>query len=314
MTLILSERDVEALLEMKQVVASVEEAFRQEGMGQATNSPRTRSARRDSTLNVMHANLQYLRRGGLKAYMSSAAGAKFVVILFDSSNSAPLAVMGADILGRFRTGAASGVATKHLYAKSSGTLGVMGSGKQALTQVLAVNAVMNVDRVRVWSPQASHRKAFAQRLVERGFDASAADTPDAALKGAQVACAITSSAEPFLTNKALGSISLLNICGGNVPTHAEITSNAVGSFDTVVVDHLPQAKVEYGDLIQAVHSGDFEWESAFELGSVVAGKHRPKGRTLFKSGGVALEDVAVASMLYDKAVNSGKRYPNVEMV
>ncbi len=313
MTLVLSERDVEGLLDMQEVVASVEEAFRMEGLGEATNSPRTRSSRPGSTLNVMHANLRYLGRGGLKAYMSSVAGTKFAVILFDASNSSPLAVMGADVLGRFRTGAASGVATKHLHGRSSGTLAVFGSGRQALTQVLAVDAVMSIDKVRVWSPQASHRRAFAKRLVEMEFDASAPDTPEAALKGAQVASAITSSAEPFLTDKGLESVSHLNIAGGNVPEHAEVTSAAVGSFDTVVVDDLPQAKVEYGDLIQAVYSGTFDWGSAVELGSVVAGKIKPRGRTLFKSGGVALEDVAVASMLYDKAMASGRRFPTVEL-
>lgn len=299
---------------MREVVASVEEAFRMEGTSQATNSMRTRSEGPASDLSVMHATLPYLGRGGLKAYVSSSAGKSFVVVLFDTANPAPLAVMGADILGRFRTGAASGVATKHLFGKPSGTLAVLGSGKQALTQVLAVNTVISVEQVRVWSPQKGHRDRFAQLLAENGFRASAYETPEAALKGAQVACAITSSKEPFLTDAALEPLSHLNICGGNVPEHAEVTSSAVGAFDTVVVDDLSQAKVEYGDLIQAVQAGNFQWESAVELASVVAGRDRPKGRTLFKSGGVALEDVAVASMLYDKAVKSGRSYTSVELV
>jgi alanine dehydrogenase len=313
MTLILSEPDVESLLDMKEVVQSVEEAFRREALGEATNFMRTRTRGMGSVLNVMHASLPYLGRGGLKAYMSSDAGTKFVVVLFDSADSTPLAVMAADYLGRFRTGAASGVATKHLYRKPSATMALFGSGKQALTQVLAVSAVTSLEEVRVWSPNTGHREAFARRLVGLGFRASAFETPAQALDGSQVACAITSSREPFLDDRSLNGVEHLNLCGGNNPEHAEIAPEALGAFGTVAVDDLLQAKVEYGDLIQAAQAGRFSWDSAVELKEVVGGNISPSGKTLFKSGGVALEDVAVASMLLDKASKSGKRYPEIEL-
>ena len=79
----------------------------------------------------------------------------------------------------------------------------------------------------------------------------------------------------------------------------------------MVVDDLPQAWIEYGDLIRAAEAGTFSWGSAVELSAVVAGKTRPAGRTLFKSGGAALEDVAVASLIYDKATRSGIPYQKV---
>ena len=314
MTLILSERDVESLIDMKGVLTAVEEAFRRQGAGDASNFMRTRSRGASSVLNVMHANLSYLKRGGLKAYMSSRAGTKFALLLFDTESSKLLAVMGADILGRFRTGAASGIATKYLYRKSSGTLAVFGSGKQALTQVLAVKEVLSLDGVRVWSPTPEHRKAFAQSLQASGVDSSAFDSPSMALEGAQIATAITSSKQPFLTDEMLVNVSHLNLAGGNVSDRAEVTPAAVGSFDTVAVDDVAQAKLEYGDLIQAAKEGAFSWGSAVELGAIVAGQKRPEGRTLFKSGGAALEDVAVASMVYDRATKSGTSYPSVELV
>ena len=314
MTLILSERDVQALLDMDEVVAAVEEAFSREGVGEAVNSMRTRSSGDGSLLNVMHANLSYLGRGGLKAYMSSRAGSKFTLILYDSNTSIPLAVMGADHIGRYRTGAASGVATRHLYGKRSGKLAVMGSGKQAITQVLAARSVMSVDEVRVWSPNSSHRNEFARTLAKAGFNATSCSAPESAVEGVDVVCSITSSKEAFITEAMVQGLSHVNICGGNVPSHAEMTTGAVGSFGMVVVDDLPQAKVEYGDLIQAVKAGAFTWETAVELSSVVAGKVKPKGRSLFKSGGAAIEDVAVASMLYEKAMSSGKSYPSVDLV
>jgi len=314
LTLFLSERDVESLINMNDVVSTVEEAFRRQGNGEVSNFMRTRSRGTSSVLSVMHANLPYLKRGGLKAYLSSRARTKFVLLLFDTNDSRLLAVMGADILGRFRTGAASAVATKYLYGKPSGTLALFGSGRQALTQVLAVKEVMSLDEIHIWSPTPAHRSALVQELKARGINGSAFDSPATALDGAQVATAITSSKEPFLTDEMLQDVSHLNIAGGNVPEHAEITSAAVGTFVTVAVDDLAQAKVEYGDLIQAVNDGVFSWESAVELGAVVAGKKRPEGRTLFKSGGAALEDVAVASMIYDRATKSGGSYPSLELV
>ena len=314
MTLILSEKDVQSLIDIDEVVASLDTAFAKQGAGEAVNFMRTRSRGRGSVLNVMHASLSYLGRAGLKTYMATGAGVKFVILLFDGVSAAPLAVMGADFVGRYRTGGASGVATKYLYAKRSGTLALFGSGKQAITQALAVRSVMSVDDVRVWSPNERHRENFVELLKAQGFAARSCSDPTVAMNGADVASAITSSSEPFITKEMLGGVSHLNVCGGNVPEHAEMEPEAVGEFGTVVVDDLAQAKVEYGDIIQAVSKGVFSWDHAVELGSVVAGKAKPKGRTLFKSGGAALEDVAVASLLYDKALKSGNRYPDVEIV
>ena len=313
MTLFLSEADVLSLMEMKEVVSSVEEAFRRQGLGEADNSMRTRTKGDGSVLNVMHANLAYLGRGGLKSYMSSKEGTRFVIVLFDSSRSSPLAVMGADVLGRYRTGAASGVATKHLYRRSSGKVAVMGSGRQAMTQALALASVMEATEVRVWSPNRDHREAFVRRLEAEGLGATGCESPDLALKGADVASAITSSKEPFMTEGSVASVAHLNLCGSNMPAHSEASPTAVGAFGAVVVDDMVQAREEYGDLILAAERGSFSWNTAHELGRVVAGKERVSGRTLFKSGGAAIEDVAVASLIYDKAMKSGRSFPDLEL-
>jgi ornithine cyclodeaminase/alanine dehydrogenase-like protein (mu-crystallin family) len=314
LTLILSEKDAHELLDMKEVVLAVEEAFRRKGSGEVSNNPRTRSRGPSSVLNVMHANLPYLVRGGLKAYMSSRGGAKFVIVLFDGPDSMPLAVMGADYIGRFRTGAAAAVATKHLFGERSMVLALFGTGKQALTQVLAIQAIAPLEGVRVWSPNSTHRESFVRLLEKHGFKATSHESPEDAVRDADVVSSITSSKEPFMTEKSLASVSHLNISGSNDPERAEVTAKAVRSFDTIVVDDLPQARVEYGDLIQAFISGDLRWDDAVELSDVLSGKRKPRGRTLFKSGGVAFEDVAVASLLYEKARKSGKSYPNVELV
>ncbi|MDG6989059.1 MAG: ornithine cyclodeaminase family protein [Nitrososphaerota archaeon] len=308
MTIFLSEGDAEGLLDMREAVEVVEVAFREEGEGEATNSPRTRSRGPASVLNVMHASLSYLGRSGLKAYAYSKAGTKFVVALFDSSDSTPLAIMGADALGRYRTGAASAVATKYLYRKRSATLALLGTGKQAMTQVTALGVVTSLEEVRVWSPNQRNRAGFVARLAKSGVRAKDCGSARDALEGAQIATAITSAKDPFLTQDLVGAVSHVNLCGGNVPTHSEIAPGALGTFQTVVVDDVTQAKNEYGDLILAADAGSFSWDSALKLCDVVTGKAAARGRTLFKSGGVALEDVALASALYDKA-RSDPRYP-----
>ena len=313
MTLILSEADVEGLLDMDEVVSVVEEAFRRKGQGEAENFMRTRTRGASSTLSVMHASMPYLGRAGSKAYLSSKSGTNFVVVLFDAADSKPLAVMGADMLGRFRTGAASAVATKHLYRNASGSVAILGSGKQALTQILALRSIMSVEEVRIWSPNERSRGAFARALEEKGFAAKAFGSPEQAVRGAQIATTITSSTLPFLDGAMLRGVSHANICGANVPTHAEISTDAVASFQTVAVDDLAQAKLEYGELIRAAEAGQFSWDSAVELGEVVAGRRQPEGRTLFKSGGAAIEDVAVASALYELA-RAGGTFLDVKLV
>lgn len=306
MTLFFSENQVESLLDMKEVVGAVDEVFRRQGLGEAVNSMRTRSHSGRSTLNVMHASLPYLGRAGLKSYMSTPGGTKFLVVLFDIDEATPLAIMGADILGRYRTGAASAVATRHLFRQSSARLAVFGSGRQAMTQVLAMRTVLSLEEVKVWSPNRSHREDFASGLTTMGVKSIPAASPREASTGADVGSTITSAVSPFLGAEDVAPLAHLNVCGGNHPKHSELTAEAVGSFATVAVDDLSQAKVEYGDLIGAESAGEFAWDKAMELGAIVAGKASPKGRTLFKSGGAAMEDVAVASLIYDKALKAGR--------
>jgi ornithine cyclodeaminase/alanine dehydrogenase-like protein (mu-crystallin family) len=305
LTLVLSEKDVEGLLDMGEVVSSVEECFKKQGEGLAVNSPRTRSTVPGSVLNVMHASLPYLGRAGVKCYLGSRSGTRFVFLLFDLATAAPLAVMGADVLGRYRTGAASAVATKHLLRMRDVRLAVYGSGKQALTQVTAMAEVATFSGLRVWSPDRAHAERFAGSLRGLGFAPSVADTPADAGKGADVGSAITSSKDPFLGPKEVQRLKHLNLCGANSPGRAEATPDAIKLFRTVAVDDLSQARAESGDLMAASQSGAFDWADARELKDFVAGAAVATPPTLFKSAGVAVEDVAVASRVYDKAVKGG---------
>lgn len=305
MTLLLSEQDVRSLLRMKDAVSAVEECFRREGSGDAANSARTRSISPGSVFNVMHASLGYLGRAGVKCYLSSGKGTRFVFVLFRFGDAEPLAVMGADILGRFRTGAASAVATKYLHSGRRFRFALCGAGRQALTQALAMAEVATLESVEVWSPHSGRRESLAKELVDQGINARAHDSPAGALAGAEVATTITSSREPFLTAELAGSVQHLNLCGSNSSSRSEASPECVGGFQTIVVDDLSQSKAEAGDLIAAQAEGFLSWEGVLELKDVVSRGPPVSAKTLFKSNGVALEDVATASLVYDMALKEG---------
>ena len=137
-------------------------------------------------------------------------------------------------------------------------------------------------------------EAFGTKSLEEAFLSS------------DVCTTITASKQPFVGRSDVRDLSHLNVCGSNWGDRAEVTPEAVAEFGTVVVDDLEQAKLESGDLIAAEREGLVSWGNVVELKEVVSGKVRPRSKTLFKSNGVALEDVAVGSLIYDKAKSRGE--------
>ncbi|MDV3293111.1 MAG: ornithine cyclodeaminase family protein [Nitrososphaerales archaeon] len=301
----LSEGDVRSLLKMTEVVSAVETCFRQQASAKAANSPRTRTAVAGSTLSAMHASLPYLGVAGVKCYLTSKKGTRFVFVLFRLRDAEPLAVMGADILGRFRTGAASAVATKLLYGQKEFHFALCGSGRQAMTQVLAMSEVAFLESVNVWSPNGEHRRSLVRRLGRMGFASKECRSPREALAGSQVASAITSSRDPFIKRDAVTSVMHLNLCGSNSPDRSEASPDCIAEFQTVVVDDARQSREESGDLMIAARKGKLSWDRVVELKDVMAGQIPHLGKSLFKSNGVALEDVAVAYHVFRKASRSG---------
>jgi alanine dehydrogenase len=307
MTLMLSESDVRKLLTMKESVECVERCFEELGSHVGTNSPRTRSVIRPNILHVLHALLPGIGRAGAKVYLSTKQGARFVILLFDTNTSELLSVMSADSIGRFRTGAASGVATKYLSGLRSVRFGLAGTGSQAVTQLTAIHEIAGVEAVSVWSPKRESREAFKQFASrDLGIECVPADTVREAFSGKDVATTITTAREPFVTAADVADISHINVCGSNWAEKRELDSSAVASFGFICVDDLRQSMVEAGDLIQAAQEGAFSWKNAVELASVVHSKKNPNSKTLFKSNGMGAEDVALASVVYEKAEASGE--------
>src|SRR5262245_49696466 len=162
--LYLTEDDVRQLLTMEMALEAVEAGLKKLSLDEAVNIPRSRCQTDHSMLHVMAAAGKTLGVLGFKAYITNRRGNHFHMHLFDGRTGEHLAWMQADYLGQVRTGAASGVATKFLARPDAATVGVLGSGKQARTQLEAVCKVRTIRQAKVYSPNEQHRADFARDM------------------------------------------------------------------------------------------------------------------------------------------------------
>jgi alanine dehydrogenase len=308
--LLLTEDEVRQLLTMDEALEAVEQGLRKLALGEAENVPRSRVRTDHVMLHVLSAAAKTLGVAGYKAYATGRKGAAFHVGLFDGKSGALLALIQADYLGQVRTGAASGVATKYLARPEAATVGIYGSGKQARTQLWAVAKVRKVARAHVYSPSEENRRRFAEEM-SRLCDTEVVPVadPEAAARGLDVVITATTSREPVLRGQWLAPGTHVNAIGSNFLSKAELDVEAVRRCDVVVVDSRDQARLEAGDLVKPLESGTLKWDDVHELGQVLIGRHdgrtRPEDITLFKSLGIAVEDVAVAARVCARAKAAG---------
>lgn len=306
MPIVIRETDVEKLLTMDDALKLVEDAFLELGRGTAENRPRQRVRVPGGVLNVMAAGLPSDGYVGYKAYTSFGGKARFWFHLFDAKSGEYLAVFEADRLGQMRTGAASGVATMYLARADAQTAGIVGAGWQAESQLEAVCAVRKLRVVRCFSRDEDHRRSFAAKMQARlGIVVQPAASARDAVFDSDIVITVTTSTKPVIEGQWLMPGTHINAAGGNWANRREIDDNVVSRASSIFVDSLEQAKIESGDLISPVTDDVIKWDSVQELGDLVAGK--VTGRvslndiTLYKSHGIALEDVAVAGWVYQRA-------------
>lgn len=310
MALILRENDVTELLDMQTALEAVEEVLGDQATGEATNRARNRVSTQTSQLSYMVAGDKRLGVYGMKTYTVSRKGARFLVMLYESETGDLLAMMEADKLGQMRTGAASGIATKYMARKDADTVGIYGTGWQAESQLMAVCAVRNIKSIKAYSRSPERREAFAEKMTAQlGVEVVAVETPEEAARNRAIIITITSGREPVLKGEWIEKGAHINVAGSNFLTKAEIDVETVRRSSVIAVDAIETAKVEAGDLLPSVERGVINWESLIELGRIVAGQC--KGRagdddiTLFKSHGIALEDISTALRVYNLAKERG---------
>src|SRR5262245_37783920 len=295
--LYLTEDDVRQVLTMEMALEAVETGLKKISLDEAMNIPRSRCQTDHSVLHVMSAAGKTLGVMGFKAYVTNRRGAKFHVHLFDGKTGEHVAWMQADYLGQVRTGAASGLATKHLARQDCSSVGVFGSGKQARTQLVAVCKVRPIRHVSVFSPNEERRKNFAAEMSrECGVEVVPVARPEEAAHGLDVVITATSAREPILKGDWISPGEHLNIIGSNFLSKAEIDVATGKRANRIVIDSKDQGRLEAGDFHAAMEEGVLHWSKVHELGNIIAGRlpgrERPEEITLFKSLGLAIEDVA----------------------
>ena len=308
MALFLNEREVADLLPMDECIDVLDEAFSHAGAGETEIKPRSRMRMPGGFFHFMAAADAGHNVFGYKAYPSfgGPGGAKMIVMLYDYESGALLACIEAGRMGQIRTGAASGLATRYMAKEGASTVAVIGTGGQARTQLAAVAAVRDINRVQVFSRREDRREEFARQSSERlNVEVVPAESAQACVDGADIVVAITSSRDPVLEAGWLAPGTHINAAGGNHWMRREIDEATVTQADLIVVDDLEQAKIECGDLMWPEARGSFRWDMVHELRDVVSGKvpGRPSEQslTLFESMGIALEDIAAAQLVYRKA-------------
>ncbi len=311
MTLYLTEQHVTDLLSIEEAIQAVEGAFARQAMGEVTLHPRRRMHLPAGTFHTMEAADMGLNVFGIKTYASFSPRTRFVVMLYCAANGNLLAIIEADKLGQIRTGATAGVAAKYLARREADLkVGIYGSGWQAETQLEAICAVRRVASVKVYSRKADKRTAFAQRMTKRlGVDVCACDDPQACAEGQDVIITATNSLQPVLKGAWLMPGTHINAVGGNMLIRRELDDDVVKMADLIVVESIEQCKLESGDFLHPLQKGIFRWEQVVEISNIAAGQHVGRSDstqiTLFKSLGVALEDIATASVVYHKALEQG---------
>lgn len=306
----LTEADVGRLVTVKDAIATLEDLFATWADPATVNLPRQRARAGTADLNVMGAAWGAKGVFGLKAYHIGTTAGSSHVLLYAANDSRLLAMIESDRLGRMRTGAASGIATKLLAKPDVRTLGVIGAGRQAFTQVAAVCAVREIAEVHVFSPTAEHREDFA-RQIERELHVAArpAASAEAAVADADIVITITKSAEPVVRANWLKSGVHVNAAGANAASRREVDGETVLRATVRATDHLAQALQEASEYRDLIAAGRLKWQDIVELGDIITGKvpgrRGPADITLFKSLGIALEDVAFADLIYRRAIERG---------
>ncbi len=318
--LFLNREDVESLLPMAECIEVVEEALRTLARGDAVQPLRSAiwMPDRHGLLVVMPGMLGASSMGG------AVSGAKVLtvipdnftrgedshqglVLLFDQSTGRPLALLDASAVTAIRTAAASAVATRALARDDAGDLAILGTGVQARSHLEAMRAVRTLRRVRIWSRNPKNAHRLAREEGERlGLTVEPVSTAREAVEGADLICAVTAATEPVLRGEWIAPGAHVNAVGACTPNARELDARAVAR-SRLFTDRRESLLAEAGDFLLARGEGAVtDSHIQGELGEVLEGKipgRRSDGEiTLFKSLGIAVEDLAAGRHVYEKAL------------
>jgi len=301
---LLGDADVAALLPMADAIEALEQTFREEARGQARSMPRTRVAWEDGRMQALGGHLPDRRCAGVKQWAVTPRGAQPTIVLFSTESGRVVAILEAAELGRIRTGATSGVAIRHMARQDASTLLVIGTGRQAMTQVAAAVSVRDVSQVLVAARDRARAAAFATRVEEQlAVPARAVASVAEGAAEADVITAITNATEPVLLRDMVGPASHVNAVGAIVPHAVEVDPALLAAADLLAADAVEQALAESAEVRAAVERHGASADAVVPLHRLVSGEVRaPAGLTVFKSLGLGLSDVTLAELSWRRAV------------
>jgi ornithine cyclodeaminase/alanine dehydrogenase-like protein (mu-crystallin family) len=300
MTLYLTEEQVGELLMPADAVDAIDACFQRMARGGVENHPRYRVHLEHGALAVMAAADLELGYAGAKVYSGFQAGARFVVLLFRSTAPELVAVIDADKLGQLRTGAASAVAAKYLSRAGASSLGLIGCGWQAESQVACIRAALpGIERVVAYCRTEANLRDFCER--------TGAEPGETHRDPAQcdIVVTVTGSPDPVLRGEWLNPGALVCAVGANDGKRRELDNAVLERATFVCCDSVEDARLESADLIEPVASGTLDWLEVHELQDVVAGaipgRQSDDDIVVFKSNGLAAWDIAVAARVVELA-------------
>jgi len=316
-TLVLDAKAVRELLDISEVIAAVEDAFRALGQGRAAMPPKSYLAVPDGDFRAMPAALP--GAAGLKwvnvhpgNHARGLPTVMGVMVFSDPATGYPLAIMDATDITAFRTGAAAAIASKYLARPETRSLGVIGAGRQAYSQIEAHRRLFHLTSILVYDLVADSAAKLAAAFP--GAPVRVASLEEAA--GADIVCTLTPSRKPYLRQAWLRPGAHVNAVGADAEGKEELEPEILKAA-RVVVDDLKQASTA-GEINVPVarilfSARDIHATLAEVVVGAKPGRRDYEGITVFDATGVAIEDVAVASMLYKKAIERGT-YPSLDLL
>ena len=307
MARILTDAEIKSMVNIGEMMNAVEEMHRRYAVGEAFNADRRTVDLGDGHLALMGGGLAYEGLYGAKTYTTVAGSQQYHVTLYDASTGRLKAFIHANWLGALRTGATTGVAVRQLANADADVLGMIGTGYQAQTQVMAVAEARNLKQVKVFSRRPGPRAEFADKLSQLlDVEVVAVEEARDAVQGSSIVVCLTTTKEPVLDGPWLEEGALLVSAGPVTLDAQEVDAASLQRAGLIVTDSLEQARYEAGELVAAVGAGIIGWDDVVQLSHVVAGLtrgRRDSSENIYvKHFGIGVVDIAAAKLAYDLAI------------
>ena len=310
MALFLKDEDVAQCVTMDAMLEAIESMQRQYGDGQAHNMTRRKIIADSGMLSVMGGGLFHQGLLGVKTYTVVKGAYSFQVSLYDANTGELLLYTQANRLGQLRTGATTGVAVKHLANPEDATVGIIGTGGQAPTQLEALSKVRGIKKIKAYSRTQERREEFARRMTDTmGVEVSAVTSNEDAVRDCDIVLCIAATMDPVVEADWLKDGSTLIGAGPTTWRAREVDEAVITRAGKLIVDSTEQAAIEAGDLCSAVDKGIIQWSKVHELRHVVSGAVTGRDSNdqivYAKIMGTGVADVAAAKLAYDSAKAAG---------